>query len=285
MADTDTQNTEEELKDTQETTSEDTKVELSADEQRAMEHGWRPKEEWDGDPDDWVSAREFNRRGELFARIAKYGNENKEMRESLKKLFNQHRQLYDAGYKKALSDLKQQKIQAAEEGDTRKLLEIDDQIDDLRTQHQEAIQKFDQEVAAPTGPAVNEEYQLAYEQFVNVNTWYGKNAELTQVADNIAKNMVASAQRAGKPVDYKQMLATVAKEVRENNPQYFNKERKTSEVDSGGGTPPRGPRGNGSSRYTLSQLPSEDQEIARTIIKSTGMKEEDYVKQYINANR
>jgi hypothetical protein len=60
----------------------ETPVELSPDEQRAMEHGWRPKEEWEGDPEDWVSAREFNRRGELFARIAKYGNENKEMRDS-----------------------------------------------------------------------------------------------------------------------------------------------------------------------------------------------------------
>ena len=26
----------------------------------AREHGWRPKDEWDGDPDLWVNAAQFN---------------------------------------------------------------------------------------------------------------------------------------------------------------------------------------------------------------------------------
>lgn len=261
----------------------ETPVELSPDEQRAMEHGWRPKEEWEGDPEDWVSAREFNRRGELFARIAKYGNENKEMRESLKKLFNQHRQLYDAGYKKALNDLKQQKLEAADVGDTRKLLEIDEQIDNLREEHKNAIETFDKEVATPSTPATNEEHQLAYEQWMSVNPWYGKNADLTRVADTLAREMVSGAQKAGKTVDYKQVLATVAKEVRANNPQYFDKERKTSNVDTGSPAPRT--RGNGNSKYSLSQIPEGERDIARTILASTGMKEEEYVKQYLNANR
>jgi hypothetical protein len=232
----------------------ETPVELSPDEQRAMEHGWRPKEEWEGDPEDWVSAREFNRR-----------------------------QLYDAGYKKALNDLKQQKLEAADVGDTRKLLEIDEQIDNLREEHKNAIETFDKEVATPSTPATNEEHQLAYEQWMSVNPWYGKNADLTRVADTLAREMVSSAQKAGKTVDYKQVLATVAKEVRANNPQYFDKERKTSNVDTGSPAPRT--RGNGNSKYSLSQIPEGERDIARTILASTGMKEEEYVKQYLNANR
>ena len=44
-------------------------VQLTAIEERASAQGWRPKDEWDGDPDEWVSAREFVRAGELFKKI------------------------------------------------------------------------------------------------------------------------------------------------------------------------------------------------------------------------
>jgi hypothetical protein len=248
-----------------------------------MEHGWRPQTDWEGDPDDWVSAREFNRRGELFARIAKYGNENKEMRESLKKLFEHNRKLYDAGYKKAMTDLRQEKMQAAEEGDTRKLLEIDEQIDNLKEEHSSAIREFDNSVT-PTTNATNEEYQVAYESWTQVNPWYGKNADLTKIADNLARTMAMSAQSSGKPIDYKKLLSEVAKEVRVNNPQYFDKERKTSDVDSGGSAPrPRGSSNSG--KYSLNQIPEQEREIARTLMASTGMKEEEYVKSYLSANR
>ena len=283
MADTDdTQINLEEVKKEPTETHVETTVELSPDEQRAMEHGWRPQDQWQGDPEDWVSAREFNRRGELFARIAKYGNENKEMRESLKKLFEHNRKLYDAGYKKAITDLRQQKLMAAEEGDTRKLLEIDEQIDNLKEEHSNAIKEFDQSVT-PTVATPNEEYQLAYESWKQVNPWYGKNAALTQIADNLAKEIAQSTQSAGKPLDYKKLLNEVAKEVRENNPEHFSKERKTSDVDSGGSAPRAKPSSGG--KYSLNQIPEQEREIARTLMASTGMKEEEYVKSYLSANR
>jgi len=37
--------------------------ELTPTEQKAVEKGWRPKNEWDGEPDAWVEAREFLRVG------------------------------------------------------------------------------------------------------------------------------------------------------------------------------------------------------------------------------
>src|SRR5690554_228223 len=35
-------------------------------EEKARQQGWRPFEEWDGDPDDWVGAETFVVRGQLF---------------------------------------------------------------------------------------------------------------------------------------------------------------------------------------------------------------------------
>ena len=259
--------------------------EYSTDEVLAMDHGWRPKGEWAGDPEDWVSAKEFNRRGELFARIAKYGAENREMRESLKKLFNHNRQLFDAGYKKALTDLKSQRAEAIEEGDTKKLVQVEDEIDNLKGEHERAIKEFDSSMAvdtSKTGP--NEQQLVVFNQWADSNSWYGKNADLTKVADGIAQQMVAKAKASGTNVDYAKLLNQVAKEVRENNPDYFTTEKRQSAVEGGSkSVVTRKPGGTG--RYSLSNIPEEEREIARTIMSSTGLKEEEYVKQYMEAAR
>jgi len=42
---------------------------LSPDEIRASKHNWVPKGEYQGNPDDWVSAKTFNERGEFIGKI------------------------------------------------------------------------------------------------------------------------------------------------------------------------------------------------------------------------
>ena len=54
---------------TQETKTEAPKVEVSPTQQKAMEQGWKPKEEWEAegkDPSEWRDAKEYVERGELF---------------------------------------------------------------------------------------------------------------------------------------------------------------------------------------------------------------------------
>jgi len=255
------------------------------DEQLASNNGWRPKDEWEGEPEDWVSAREFNRRGELFSRIAKYGNENREMRESLKKLFNHNRVLFDAGYKKAIGDLKGERAEAIEEGDTRKLVAIEDQMESLKDEHQRAIQEFDSSMTmGETQEGPNPQQAVVFNQWSDSNPWYGKNADLTKIADNIAKSMVESSRASGVAVDYGRLLGQVAREVRENNPEYFVKESKNSSVEGSSRTTTTRKAG-GVARYSMNNIPSEEREIARTIMQSTGMKEEEYVKQYMSVNK
>ena len=36
---------------------------------QAREMGWRPKEEWEGEPEKWRDAKEFVERGELYGKI------------------------------------------------------------------------------------------------------------------------------------------------------------------------------------------------------------------------
>ena len=57
---------------------------------QAREMGWRPKEEWEGEPEKWRDAKEFVERGELYGKIDSVGRELKETRKALKMLQEHH---------------------------------------------------------------------------------------------------------------------------------------------------------------------------------------------------
>ena len=44
-------------------------VQTNPYEGEAREMGWRPKEEWQGEPEKWRDAKEFVERGELYGKI------------------------------------------------------------------------------------------------------------------------------------------------------------------------------------------------------------------------
>jgi len=55
-------------------------------ESEAREQGWKPQDEYEGDPNKWRPAKEFVERGELFGKIDSLGKELKETRKALKML-------------------------------------------------------------------------------------------------------------------------------------------------------------------------------------------------------
>jgi len=67
-------------------------------EDQAREQGWRPKEEYEGDPEKWRPAKEFVERGELFGKIDHMGKELKETRKALKMLQEHHSKVKETEY-------------------------------------------------------------------------------------------------------------------------------------------------------------------------------------------
>ena len=57
--------------------------ELSPVEQKALEMGWRPKEEWTGEEGDFISAETFVARKPLFDRIEHQNKELKQVKQYL----------------------------------------------------------------------------------------------------------------------------------------------------------------------------------------------------------
>jgi len=65
-------------------------VQLTPIQEKAMAEGWRPKEEYQGDPEKWVDAAEFLRRGELFSKIELQSKEIKQLKQTMTEFAKHH---------------------------------------------------------------------------------------------------------------------------------------------------------------------------------------------------
>ena len=163
---------------------ENTEVAFTAAEEKAMEQGWVPKDEWEGDPDAWRPAKEFLDRGELFKKIDDQNRTIKQFKQALDDLSKHHAKVRETEYTRALESLKAQKVTALEEGDAAAVVKLDDQIDlvkDAQTQLKAQPQGTTPEVLNPQ-----------FVNWVNRNKWYETDEGMKGYADSIGRGMAAS---------------------------------------------------------------------------------------------
>lgn len=111
-----------------------------AAEERAAKTGWTPEHLWDGDPEKWVDAPEFNVRGELMGKIqgmgrklSGYEKEIAQLRDVQKKHHEMTKSMVESTYKKALADIKRDKREAMEMGDYDAVDELDARAEAIKT--------------------------------------------------------------------------------------------------------------------------------------------------------
>ena len=116
----------------------------TAQEQKALDSGWRPLDEWEGDPEDWVSAKEFNFRGDLMARITKLGRQvgtlEGELAQAKKVVANSDavtQRMVEQAYKDAERDLKAQMRAANRAEDFEAADELEERLEELRATKKE----------------------------------------------------------------------------------------------------------------------------------------------------
>ena len=114
-------------------------AQIAPAEAKASKSGWRPKEDWKGDEDEWVDAKEFNYRGDLMGRISEqssilnnFKNQIAERDKTIQDLVDHHKSMSDREYKKALKSLQSSKVEAIDDGDGASVVEIDNEIDELK---------------------------------------------------------------------------------------------------------------------------------------------------------
>lgn len=98
---------------------------------KARQQGWRPKDEWQGDPDDWVSAKRWVETGELMRANKILHGEVENLKTDFNTRMNNMRTLHEQQLQVHLNQLKLERSQAIDNADTEKFNEIDKQINEL----------------------------------------------------------------------------------------------------------------------------------------------------------
>ena len=195
-------------------------------EDRAREQGWLPAEEYDGDKSKWVSAETFVAKGELIAKIESIGKELKNTKKAMHMLQDHHTKVKEAEFTRAVNYLKQQKKQAYESGDVDKIIEIDEQLVNVKeTQKQQAmILAQDNRIA--------EEVHPGFVSWTEKNPWYNTDAELRETSDVIG--LAHAKANPNKTPD--EVLDFVSKKIRASYPEKFSNPNrdKASSVEGAG---------------------------------------------------
>jgi hypothetical protein len=233
----------------------DQQPQLTAVEQKAMESGWVPQEEWDGDPEQWRPAKEFLDRGELFKKIEDQNRTIKEFKRALDDLKGHHAKTRETEYARALAALKQQKQSALEEGDAATVIKIDDQID-LVKEEQSRMKQEPQDT-----PQLNPEFV----EWVDKNKWYETSQPMRAYADALGRDL------AYKGLAPSEVLREVEKQIKMEFPHKFTNPNRNKPGAVEGST---AKGGKSESSITLSD---DERRVMQRFVRTGVMSEKDYM--------
>jgi hypothetical protein len=229
-------------------------------ERRASEQGWRPQDEWDGEPDDWRTAREFLDRGEFFKKIDEQNRTIKELRKTQTDLTKHLDTVRKTEFKRALDTLKAQKKAALADGDVEKAVEIDDEIIEVRQ-----AQLVESQQAARATPQLDPELNPIFVSWKQRNPWYEQNTAMRAYADRLGGQMNGMS-----PND---ILSEVEKAVKKEFAHKFeNPARKQAAAVEGGGN--KGP----SKREPELRLTEDERRAMQRFVRQGIITEEQYIK-------
>ena len=258
------ESTEQESQEVEGTTVEGTEGSSQVDpiEQRAIEMGWRPKEEFDGDEVDFIDAKEFVRRKPLFDKIEHQNKELKEVKKVLKSLQDHHVKVKETEFQRAVEYLKVQKKQAYEEGDTDKIIEIDDQIAEMRSQKQT-------QAAAVNVSEEAKQIHPDFAKWVDTNRWYAQDKSLRKFADALGVTYAED----NPELSPTEVLKYVTGQVKRAYPDKFTNPNKTkpAAVD-GGNSSTKASTSNGSF-----QLTEDETRVMNQFVRAGILTKEQYI--------
>lgn len=232
---------------------------------KARELGWKPKGEYEGE--NYVSAGEFLRRGELFDKIHSQGTVIKELTENVKFLSNRYKLAEKQAYEKALKDLQEQRIAAIQDSDVDRVLSIDKEAQEINRE----LYQYQMDTAPK-----NRYDDPAVKEFLSKNTWFNTNAPvgskertLTRDAVDLAHDFVKRNPNAS-PLEEVKYVESKMKELHSD---YF----KPVAMRSVEGSNLRAPRT--TTRYRYEDLTPHQKMCCDSYVENGLGKAEDYIKE------
>ncbi len=238
-------------------------------EAKAREQGWRPKEEFRGDPEKWRPADEFLRRGEEILPILRDQHKRteemlsrerqareddrrqlNEMAQTLKEFREFSAKGEERAYERAKRELEQKLETSVMHADVETFRQTKEELDKLEKPKPVEARKPAGEGTEVTGasPTLPAEVMT----WVNENPWFNKDFDMTETA----KQQDAHLMKMHPHWTHAERLAEVLNRVKRVYPEKFQNDRRSEPApvgDGGGGTPPS--KANG--KKTFSDLPAQ----------------------------
>lgn len=215
-------------------------VENMTDEQAestAKTLGWRGEEEFNGDPDKFVSAKEFLNRAnknvpvmrENYKKIADFNNvllnKVKGFEQKIDILTKKYEEAEKRGYERAIRDLESKQAKAVTEGDTEAYKEYEQRKKQLQ---QEREEKLSQPSVAQSQPenSIPLADQIAIATFENQNSWFRHDPDLNEDM----RGFVLALKGGHPEMSMAEVLEKAKAKVIKLNPEKFTTKEKVSPV-------------------------------------------------------
>jgi len=224
---------------------------------KALEQGWRPKEEFEGDASEFIDAPEFVRRGELFSKIEHQSKELKAVRQALEAFKQHHGKVKEAEYERALQSLKAARKEAVVNGEHEQAFALEEKIDEIKAEKDDIVR----EAATPVAQS-NQEFT----DWMAQNKWYTLDAELRSEADALGVGYHAQGKSPS------EVLGLVEKRIKKMFPEKFSNPK--ADAPSKVGTPTRGAATGGRETF---QMSDSERQIMRKIVSTGVMTEAQYI--------
>lgn len=249
---------------------------------KARSMGWRPKEQFRGDPTKWVDAEEFVRRGEqhipiLRDRLDRTQKELEELRQASREALDMQRENQKrerARLQAEIDGLRTTQRRAVEAGDVATYDEAGKKI--------EALDKAMPPEPQPAPAAQPELPQEARDFEARNSSWFGPNGDREMTEEAIALH--AAQQRRGDKRPLAEQLLEIENKVKRLYPHKFSNQRRNgaSAVDGGGdmgggGQPQRG------TKKGYQDLPSDAKAACDRYVAQKLMTREQYCADFFGA--
>jgi len=219
----------------------------------ARSKGWVPKEEYKGNKEEWIDAKEFVARGPLYDAIHQANRKIKKLTETVESFKEHYSKVENTAKQKAIEQLRAELKAASEDRDIERALEVKDKITEL-TQEVKTEAKESDNVVAPE-----------FETWVEKNQWYETDKVLRHAANGIGFEL----QKEHPDWSPKKIYTEVESQIKEAFPQKFNQEperKMTTSVTTS--TKRTTPTKKGSKTPSAKQLPDDAKVNYRRLVKS-----------------
>lgn len=230
-------------------------------ETKARDMGWRPLEEFEGDEENFIDAKEFVRRKPLFDKIDSQNKYIKSVSNSLNALKEHYSKVKETEYKNALAQLKQQHKLANREGEYDRADALENHIERVEQEAAE-FQAEQRKIQVEQPPEAQE-----FLEWKSQNTWYDKDTELSKFADTLGITLHQQGMSKA------EILKEISKSTRARFPDKFRNPNKD-------GAPKVEKPGKGSSLATERfELTDQERTIMKTLTKGSSaiMTEAEYI--------